>query len=72
MARCVFIAVMFTCHSFKCASQLFGTEAKRKIKKEPPLAFELRKSIFPSRRDKETEDDIPSIGTDVVSELWTF
>ncbi|KAF9455526.1 CBF/Mak21 family-domain-containing protein [Collybia nuda] len=56
---------------------LFDTEANRKIKKEPPLAVEMRKpgSLFPvapesteksDAREESTEDN------DVVSELWTF
>lgn len=52
--------------------QLFDTEANRKIKRDPPLALELKNGLFPSAREEPAEDDVPGVGTDVVSELWTF
>ncbi|KIJ38924.1 hypothetical protein M422DRAFT_32988 [Sphaerobolus stellatus SS14] len=52
---------------------LFDTETKRKIKKDPPMAFELKKNLFPaSVEEKETDDEVVTIPTDVVTELWAF
>lgn len=52
---------------------LFESEAKRKIKKDPAVAMELKKYMFLTEDQKE---QIPEGGTsvqgDVVTELWTF
>ncbi|GJJ14865.1 hypothetical protein Clacol_009133 [Clathrus columnatus] len=51
---------------------LFETEAKRKIKKEPPLALEDHTKLFPiSKGEGQTEEDT-LIHSDVVTELWAF
>ncbi|KAG1754382.1 CBF/Mak21 family-domain-containing protein [Suillus lakei] len=49
---------------------LIETEIKRKIKKEPALAMELRKDLFPTADAANTDDGV--VGRDVVSELWVF
>jgi hypothetical protein len=45
---------------------LFEADAGRKIKKEPPVAVELRKDLdlFPAEGE--------SVGGGVVSEIWSF
>jgi U3 small nucleolar RNA-associated protein 19 len=50
--------------------QLIETEVRRKIKKDPALAMELRKDIFPMADAANTDDG--STGKDAVSELWVF
>jgi len=50
--------------------QLIDTEVKRKIKKEPALAMELRKDLFPE--SDAPEADAGASGRDAVSELWVF
>jgi len=50
---------------------LFDTEAKRKIKKEPALALEMKKKLFPPPREMgDGEDKV--ILVDVICELWAF
>ncbi|KAG2077931.1 CBF-domain-containing protein [Suillus decipiens] len=49
---------------------LIETEVRRKIKKEPALAMELRKDLFPMA-DTENTDDC-STDRDAVNELWVF
>jgi hypothetical protein len=53
--------------------QLFESEAKRKIKKNPATAMELKKHLFLTDDQKEqiTEEAIAVQG-DAVTELWTF
>jgi len=52
---------------------LFDTESKRKIKKEPTVAFELKKNLFPAPEEEQGEnEDVAVIPPDVVSELWVF
>lgn len=50
--------------------QLIETEVRRKIKKDPALAMELRKDIFPMADAANTDDG--STSKDAVSELWVF
>jgi U3 small nucleolar RNA-associated protein 19 len=50
--------------------QLIDTEVKRKIKKEPALAMELRKDLFPESDAPEMDAGVS--GRDAVSELWVF
>lgn len=50
--------------------QLIDTEVKRKIKKEPALAVELRKDLFPESDAPEMDAGVS--GRDAVSELWVF
>ena len=57
--------------------QLFETEAKRRVRKEPPvLDAELKKRIVISRPNQShdsMEDTLdPQTQTDVVSALWVF
>ncbi|KAG2158491.1 CBF/Mak21 family-domain-containing protein [Suillus bovinus] len=49
---------------------LIETEVRRKIKKEPALAMELRKDLFPTGDATNSDDCL--VGRDVVSELWVF
>ncbi|OAX42015.1 CBF-domain-containing protein [Rhizopogon vinicolor AM-OR11-026] len=49
---------------------LIDTEVKRKIKKEPALAMELRKDLFPE--SDAADMDAGMSGRDAVSELWVF
>jgi len=49
---------------------LIDTEVKRKIKKEPALAMELRKDLFPVSDASEMDAGVS--GRDAVSELWVF
>jgi U3 small nucleolar RNA-associated protein 19 len=49
---------------------LIETEVRRKIKKEPALAMELRKDLFPMADAANTNDG--SAGRDAVNELWVF
>jgi hypothetical protein len=46
---------------------------RRKIKKEPPIALELKQYAFPTADEKEslTDEDLTVKG-DVVAEFWTF
>jgi hypothetical protein len=55
-------------HDLHCA-QLLDTETKRKIKKEPALAVEMRADLFTSNVDAEGEG---TGGGDVISDLWNF
>jgi len=52
---------------------LFESEAKRKIKKDPAIAMELKKHLFltADQKDQIPEEAI-SVQGDVVTELWTF
>ncbi|KAG9318573.1 CBF/Mak21 family-domain-containing protein [Chiua virens] len=50
---------------------LIEAETKRPIKKEPALAMELAKDIFPLTSDKDVET-LAQGGLDAVSELWVF
>lgn len=50
--------------------KLIETEVRRKIKKEPALAMELRKDLFPMADAANTNDG--SAGRDAVNELWVF
>ena len=54
-------------------SQLFDSEVKRKIKKEPAIAMELKQYTFPTADEKQNlaEEELTMKG-DVVAELWTF
>ncbi|KAF8329231.1 CBF/Mak21 family-domain-containing protein [Amanita rubescens] len=60
---------------------LFDTEVNRKIKKEPALAMDIDRPMlaFSGKSDgiagttlEDGGDDPVQVGTDVVSELWTF
>jgi U3 small nucleolar RNA-associated protein 19 len=50
--------------------QLIETEVRRKIKKAPALAMELRKDLFLMAGTANTDDG--SAGRDAISELWVF
>ncbi len=61
--------------------KLFDTEVNRKIKKEPALAIDIDRPMlaFPGKTDGIADrtlegggDELDQVGTDVVSELWTF
>jgi U3 small nucleolar RNA-associated protein 19 len=67
MPLCVFIPTVSALDEH--VKQLFETEAKRNIKKDPPLATEFRKSIFPLASEEGAE---AGVRNDVVNELWTF
>ncbi|KAG1762500.1 CBF/Mak21 family-domain-containing protein [Suillus occidentalis] len=49
---------------------LIETEVRRKIKKDPALAMELSKDIFPMADAANTDDS--STAKDAVGELWVF
>jgi len=52
---------------------LFESEAKRKIKKDPAIAMELKKYLFLTADQKERiSGEAISVQGDVVTELWTF
>jgi hypothetical protein len=53
--------------------QLFESEAKRKIKKDPAVAMDLKNHMFltPDQKEQIPEEAI-SVQGDVVTELWTF
>ena len=61
---------MLTC----LALQLYETESKRRIKKEPAVAFELQQyQWFPSSGTEASgEEEVLEPRTDKLSELWTF
>ncbi|EGN95534.1 hypothetical protein SERLA73DRAFT_113133 [Serpula lacrymans var. lacrymans S7.3] len=46
---------------------LIETEVKRRIRREPPLAMELRANQFPNGEEEASGEQV-----DVVSEMWTF
>lgn len=50
--------------------QLFETEAKRKIKKEPALALDMGKDL--ERLFPVTKEDRPTMEGGVVQDLWVF
>ena len=50
--------------------QLFETEAKRKIKKEPALALDIGKDL--ERLVPVTREDRPTMEGGVVQDLWVF
>jgi len=52
---------------------LFESEAKRKIKKDPAVAMELKKYLYLTAGQKEQipEEEISAHG-DMVTELWSF
>lgn len=54
--------------------QLLEAEFKRKLKKEPALATELVKDLFPLcvMDSPEVAKDPENVERDVISELWTF
>jgi len=53
--------------------QLFESEVKRKIKKDPAIATELKKYLFLTAGQKEQiPEEAISVQGDVVTELWTF
>lgn len=53
--------------------QLFESESKRKIKKDPAVAMELKKYMFLTDDQKEQiPEEVISVQGDVVAELWTF
>jgi len=52
---------------------LFESEAKRKIKKDPAVAMELKKYMFLTADQKvQIPEEAISVQGDVVTELWTF
>lgn len=52
---------------------LFESDAKRKIKKDPAVAMELKKYLFITEDQKEqVPEGAISVQGDVVTELWTF
>jgi len=52
---------------------LFESEAKRKIKKDPAIAMELKKHLFLTADQKEQiPEEAITVQGDVVTELWTF
>lgn len=53
--------------------QLFESETKRKIRKEPAVSMELRQHTFPKAAEKaELPEEEFVVKGDVISELWTF
>ena len=53
--------------------QLFESEIKRKIKRDPAFAMELKKHLFLTADQKEEiPEEVISVQGDVVTELWTF
>ena len=53
--------------------QLFESEAKRRIKKDPAYAIDLKKYMFLTADQKEkTPEEAISVQGDAVTELWTF
>ena len=68
-------------HSDPHLYKLFDTEVNRKIKKDPALAIDIDRPMlaFPGKTDliagrtlEGGGDELVQVGTDVVSELWTF
>jgi hypothetical protein len=54
-------------------SQLFESETKKKIRKEPAMSMELKQYTFPKAAEKaELPEEEFILKGDVVSELWTF
>ena len=54
-------------------SQLFESEAKRKIKKDPAIAMELKKHLFLTAEQKQQiPEEAITVQGDVVTELWKF
>jgi len=52
---------------------LFESEAKRKIKKDPAIAIELKKHLFlTADRKEQIPEEAITVQGDVVTELWTF
>ena len=52
---------------------MFESEAKRKIKKDPAVAMELRKYLFLTAEEKgQIPEEAISVQGDAVTELWTF
>jgi hypothetical protein len=52
---------------------LFESEAKRRIKKDPAIAMELKKHLFLTADQKEwIPEEALNVQGDVVTELWTF
>jgi hypothetical protein len=52
---------------------LFESEAKRRIKKDPAVAMELKKHMFLTADQKaQIPEEAISVQGDVVTELWTF
>ena len=49
--------------------QLLDTETKRKIKKEPALAVEMRCDVFQTGG---CDENGPDSARDIVSNLWSF
>jgi U3 small nucleolar RNA-associated protein 19 len=53
--------------------QLFESEIRREIKKDPAIAMELKKHLFLAADQKEEiSGEAISVQGDVVTELWTF
>jgi hypothetical protein len=52
--------------------QLFDSEVKRKTKKEPAIAMELKQYTFPTSDEKDKLAEELTLKGDVVAELWTF
>lgn len=53
--------------------QLFESEVRRKIKKDPAVAMELKKHLLLTADQKEgVSEEAISVQGDVVTELWTF
>jgi len=54
-------------------SQLFESEVKRKVKKDPAIAMELKKHLFLTAEKKEQiPEEAITVQGDVITELWTF
>lgn len=75
---CILLPFFLLRHKFDgeltmlCLAQLMDTETKRKIKKEPALAVEMRSDIFAVADGGEAEGAAVQRSGDVVSELWAF
>lgn len=53
--------------------QLFESEVRRKVKKDPAVAMELKKYLLLTADQKEEiSEEVISVQGDVVTDLWTF
>ena len=53
-------------------AQLYETEAKRRMKKDPAITFELTAGNWFPAGGEDAKGEEPVAGGDKISHLWTF